>query len=112
MDTTYEEKHLTDINKDLYKRNRELAVKNKTLSLLRELYQISILTLEPSALARKIVNTIQLALDFELVSIYSYHPSRDVLIPLGFAPSQNFANARISLHCNFDNITIEHITSN
>ena len=109
MNATYEEKHLTDINKELYKKNLELAVKNKTLSLLRELYQISILTLEPAALSRKIVNTIQLALGFELVGIYTYESSRERLEPLAFAQSQNFANARISLHCNFDNIAIEHV---
>lgn len=111
MDATYEEKHLTDINKELYKRNFELAVKNKTLSLLRELYQISILTLEPDALAKKIVNTIQLALGFELVGIYTYQPERDALSPLGFASSQPFSNARISLHCTLDSVTIEHTTN-
>ncbi|HBB65350.1 MAG TPA: hypothetical protein DCZ84_01765 [Candidatus Vogelbacteria bacterium] len=105
---TYEEKHLTDINKELYKRNRELAVKNKTLSLLRELYQISILTLEPAALSKRIVSTIQLALGFELVGIYTYQAAHDALEPLSFASSQNFSDARISLHCNFDNIAIEH----
>jgi len=108
MDAAYEEKHLTDINKELYKRNFELAVKNKTLSLLRELYQISILTLEPAALSKKIVSTIQLALEFELVGIYTYQSANDTLTPLGFAASQNFSNARISLHCTFDNVTIEH----
>lgn len=111
MDTTYEEQqHLTDINKELYKRNRELAVKNKTLSLLRELYQISILTLDAKTLSKKIVNTIQPVLGFELIGIYIYHQSRDVLEPLAFASSQNFANARISLRCTFDNVSIEHVT--
>ena len=34
------------VTESLYKHNVELAVKNKTLSLLRQLYQISILVLE------------------------------------------------------------------
>jgi len=111
MDTSYEEKHLTDINKELYKRNRELAVKNKTLSLLRELYQISILTLDPAALSRKIASSIQVGLGLELVGIYSYQPKQDTLIPLGFAASQNFSTARISLHANVDDVSIEHVVN-
>lgn len=106
-----EEKHLSDINKELYKRNLELAVKNKTLSLLRELYQISILTLEPKDLAAKVVQTIQQALGFELTGIFIYSKDEDCLEPLAFAQSQNFNVARISLHLSIEGVKIIQISN-
>ena len=48
--TAPDDAHLQEINQEIYKRNLELAVVNKTLSLLRKRYQISLLTLDPAAL--------------------------------------------------------------
>ncbi|MFH1170719.1 MAG: GAF domain-containing sensor histidine kinase [Candidatus Vogelbacteria bacterium] len=79
---------LQDINEQLYKQNLELAVRNKILSLLRELYQISILTLEPAQLANQVAVLVQKALELELVAIYGYSSETDIFSPLGQARSE------------------------
>jgi len=63
------QERLQRINQEIYKRNAELAVKNKTLSLLRQLYEITTLTLETNELAHKLVESIRGALSFKLVGI-------------------------------------------
>ena len=78
---------LQGINEQLYKQNLELAVRNKILSLLRELYQISILTLEPIPLAEKVSILVQKAVELELVIIYAYSRPEDNLTPLACAKS-------------------------
>ena len=75
--------HLKEVNEQLYKQNLELAIRNKTLSLLRELYQISILTPQPEALAKKASDLILHTLELELVAIYSYQVGDSTLQPLG-----------------------------
>ncbi len=65
--------NLKSVTESLYKQNLELVVKNKTLSLLGQLCQISILTLEPQVLATRITDTIQKAFDFELVGVFKLH---------------------------------------
>ncbi|HEY4512153.1 MAG TPA: hypothetical protein VJH63_00640, partial [Candidatus Paceibacterota bacterium] len=62
-----ESKEQKTVTESLYKQNLELAVKNKTLSLLRQLYQISILALEMRPLGDKVVETVRNTLEFELV---------------------------------------------
>ena len=78
---------LQDINEKLYKQNLELAVRNKILSLLRELYQISILTLEPAQLANQVATLVQKVLELEFVAIYTYSAENDIFSPLGQARS-------------------------
>ncbi|MDQ3014604.1 MAG: GAF domain-containing sensor histidine kinase [bacterium] len=81
---------LKSITENLYQQNHQLAVTNKTLSLLRQLYQISILELEPTPLCEKIVFTVKEALELELVSIYIVDDSR--LKPLAISLSNEFAS--------------------
>ncbi len=57
------------INQELYKRNAELAVRNKTLALLRKLDEISLAAVTPHEMAEKITQAIAEALGYELVSI-------------------------------------------
>ena len=61
------DENLQTVNQEIYKRNLELAVVNKTLSLLRKLYQISILTLAPADLSEKVSDTVRTDLNFEMV---------------------------------------------
>ncbi len=77
----------SEITESLYKQNRELFVKNKTLSLLQQLYEISILELVPKKLAERISGTIQQAFDFELVGIFLFDDKQMVLTPLHMARS-------------------------
>ncbi len=83
-------KELQDVTESLYKQNLELAVKNKTLSLLEKLYQISILTLESHEIAARISETIQEDLNFEHVGILRFHHSTNTLATLATADSIHF----------------------
>lgn len=57
------------INKELYKRNAELAVRNKTLALLRNLDQISLGTSSIGDMAKKMCTAIATDLGYDIVSI-------------------------------------------
>jgi signal transduction histidine kinase len=83
--------HLQEINQEIYKRNLELAVVNKTLSLLRKLYQISLLSLDPASLSEKISETIRVDLNMEVVGVFLYDKSADSLNPFKFAQSERLA---------------------
>lgn len=95
-----------DITHELYKRNAELAVKNKTLSLLSKLYEIGILTLEPAPLAERITQSIQTGLDFDLVGVFRYDDEKDTLMPLHFAKSKRLEQVLEKSAQEFDNLTI------
>jgi len=75
---------------NLYKQGVELAAKNKVLTLFDQLYALSILTLEPGDLAKRIVQTIQGDFSFELVSIFLYDLEHKKLQLLASAQSERF----------------------
>ncbi len=79
---------LQKINEEIYKRNLELAVLNKNLSLLRKLYQISLLTLDPQVLSERITDEIRTDLNLEAVGIYIFDDKKDTLTPLNFSKSE------------------------
>jgi signal transduction histidine kinase len=78
-------KGLQKINVELYKRNFELAVKNKTLSLLRTLYEISTRSLGPEELARKLSHEIRIALNLQLVSIFHVDEESETIFPIALS---------------------------
>lgn len=82
---------LQELNQQIYKHSLELAVVNKTLSLLRKLYQISLLSLDPSSLSEKISETVRVDLNMEVVGIFLYDEEKDVLNPFKFSKSDRFA---------------------
>lgn len=94
--------HLQEINQEIYKRNLELAVVNKTLSLLRKLYQISLLALDPASLSEKISNTVQEDLNMEMVGIFLYHAKEDILQPFQFAKTDRLVVALKELAITID----------
>lgn len=57
------------IYEELYKRNFELATRNKTLSILRKLYGITMSSLEVSQVAQSIVDTLAKEMEFAVVLI-------------------------------------------
>lgn len=95
-----------NITEELYKRNAELAVRNKTLSLLGKLYEISILSLEPAPLAQRVAQTIQAELDFDLVGIFEYDNRLDELAPLNFARSERLTAVLTDASRAFDALRI------
>ena len=104
--------NLKSVTENLYKQNLELAVKNKTLSLLGKLYEISILTLEPKDLGKKINTTIQTDFNFELVGILLYNKEKDELSPLAFAESERFHTVQSDFKVFFENIVITNVSQN
>ncbi len=79
--------HLQEVNAEIYKRNLELAVVNKTLSLLRKLYQISLLSLDPATLSEKVSDTIREDLNMEAVGVFLFDEEKDELHPFKFSKS-------------------------
>lgn len=57
------------VTQELYKRNAELAVRNKTLALLRKLDEISLSSVEIDVMAQQIVDAIAGELGYEVVAI-------------------------------------------
>ncbi len=77
---------LRDANEKLYQHSLELSTRNKTLSLLRKLYQISILALEITPLAQKVSALVRTAFEFEMAGIYTVSEA-GTFIPLAFSRS-------------------------
>ncbi len=98
----------SDINALLYKRNTELSTKNKALSLLGNLYEISILTLSTEDLARKISESVLEALNYESLSIYTYDAVDDTLNGIGAARSDRYRQQLRLMDISLDNVTISH----
>jgi len=64
-----DEELLTSVNRELYKRNAELAYRNKTLALLRKLDEASIASVGMEDMAHKVSTAICQELGYELVAI-------------------------------------------
>ncbi len=99
------------ITEKLYEQNLELAVKNKTLSLLEELYQTSILTLMPVQMAEKITEIIRKDLNLEFVGVLIFQKEADSLTPLAFSLSERLLKTLNKLGLVFQNITITDISN-
>jgi signal transduction histidine kinase len=102
------------VNQELYKRNAELAVRNKTLALLRHLDEISLAALELDEMARQMTTAIATELGYELVSIAMVDEEADVLFWLAISSSVPWITTalaevdvkemEISLHMDIDSI--------
>lgn len=75
------------INRELYKRNAELAVRNKTLALLRSLDEISLRAIGVQTTAEQIAQAIATEFGYELVSVVTSVPEEQELRWLAFASS-------------------------
>lgn len=90
------------IVENLYKKNIEVVNQNKTLSLLRKLYEIGILTLEPKELAARISQTVQVDMSFELVGILLFDAKSDSLNPLVYSKSEKLQASLEHLNISLD----------
>ncbi len=105
---SFNKKKSSDLNNDfksitenLYKQNSELAEKNKIFSLLRKLYQISILTLDPEQLSAEMSETVRDTLEFELVSIFVLDDTKNNISPLALVTSNRLEKAQKDYNCSF-----------
>lgn len=96
------------VTESLYKQNLELAAKNKTLSILGKLYEISILNLEPKELAEKITKTIQTDFSLELVGILFYKENASTLFPMAFSESERLNKVESDHQTFFDKIDLPY----
>lgn len=112
IDGIQDTEHLQEVNENIYKHSLELAEKNKTLSLLGKLYELSVLALETKDLAEKVSNVIQEDLGFELVGIFSFNSGLDQLEPFKFALSDRLISLQLDLNGSFDNRVISEISKN
>lgn len=103
------EEQLRITNENLYKHSHELAVKNKVLSFLGKLYEISVLSLSQKLLAEQVAFAIQAEFDFEIVGIFLYEKSSQSLTPLTIAVSER-VHALMTNDLNL--ISFENISSN
>ncbi len=94
------------VNENLYRQNMELAVKNKTLLLLRQLYEISIQTLDVKSLCGQVTARICSALSFEFVGIYLWDEAGDKLDLAGYASSERLSKYLNKHSKHFESLSI------
>ncbi len=80
------------LQEELYKKNVELHFANEFLSLARELYSVSLLSLPPTTLAEKVTSTIREKLEFEIAGILAWKSEGDILEPLYISKSDALAS--------------------
>jgi signal transduction histidine kinase len=103
--------NLQELNQEIYKHSLELAVVNKTLSLLRKLYQISLLSLDPASLSEKVSDTIRVDLNMETVGIYLFEEETNLLTPFKFSKSERFEKAVKAQKLNLDELKIKDLSA-
>ncbi len=102
---------LVHANEAMYKQNVELAVLNKNLALLRKLYQISLLTLDPKALGDKITEAVRMDLNLEIVGVLTFDEAADTLSPLSFAKTKRLEELLNKLGFLFKGIEITKVST-
>ncbi len=101
--------NLQEVTQEIYKRNLDLAIVNKTLSLLRKLYQISLLTLDPAELSERISESVRTDLNMEVVGIFSFDENKDTLEPFSFSKSARLMESMARLGILFHDINISPV---
>lgn len=96
----------------LYQQNLELAVKNKTLSLLEKLYNTSTQTLTPEEMARAITGLAQKDLNLEFAAIYRFEKNKDLLSILSFSGSERFLRTIYNLNLSLKDLAIKNVSQN
>ncbi|MBI2008164.1 GAF domain-containing sensor histidine kinase [Candidatus Amesbacteria bacterium] len=84
---------LQKANEEIYKRNFELSIRNRTLSALRALYAISMSTLDVSEVCQRIVDTIVKELNFSAALISLVDSNRNVLFTSAITKSASIDQA-------------------
>ena len=98
------------ITEKLYEQNLELAVKNKTLSLLERLYQASVLNLTPEEMAKQITDIIRKDLNLEIAGVLIFERKNDSLRPLAFSKSERLVKTLKNLGFFFHDIIVTNIS--
>jgi signal transduction histidine kinase len=100
-----------NVTEVLYKRNAELAIKNKALSLLDALYAISIQTVDAKVISEKAADAARQTLNLELTSVFLYDEGKNKLSELGTALSDRFAKALTDTGYDITDAVINNVSS-
>lgn len=87
----------TDIAKQLYEQNFQLAVNNKTLSIISKLYEITMSTLNVQEVCQKIVDTLVTELSFNAAILNIANPEKNEFCPLAITRTPQVEQALILL---------------
>ena len=98
------------ITEKLYEQNLELAVKNKTLSLLENLYQASTLSLMPEDMADKITGIIRKDLNLELAGVLIFNKETDSIAALSFAKSDRCSAILEKLGFKLETVAVKNVS--
>ncbi|HRH31327.1 MAG TPA: GAF domain-containing sensor histidine kinase [Candidatus Paceibacterota bacterium] len=110
-EATNTEDRLRMINQEMYKHSLELSSVNKTLSLLRKLYQITLLELDPETLGNKVSDTVRIDLNLEIAGIFVFNKKKDRLDPLHFSKSDRLISSLANLDIRFKDAVIMNASS-
>lgn len=97
---------MVSLTDSLYKQNIEIVSKNKSLSAMKKLYDVSILILKRKDLADRIVRIIREELDLELVGIFILDKEKSLFDPLSFTSSDRLIDKQNDLDIDFNTIKI------
>jgi len=95
-DSSDTEKQLKEVNESVYKHSLELAVKNKTLLLLSNLYEIATLALEGKEMAVRMTRIIQEEFEFEAAGLLTFDVENKALDLLAFTVSERVAAIEVA----------------
>lgn len=101
----HDEETFRKITQEMYKQNLELAVRNKTLSVLRTLYSITMSSLDIKEVAQRIVDTIVTELSFTAALIDLVDHKQNVLRPAAITQSAEIVKALELIGLPLDEIT-------
>jgi signal transduction histidine kinase len=107
LESSEEQLQLT--NETLYKHSHEQAIKNKVLSILRQIYEISTLTLTQKQLAEQVAYALQSEFDFEIVGIFEYNQDNKSLSSLSVVTSEQIRNVAST---QFDALDLQNVATN
>lgn len=102
---------LQKINEEIYKRNLELAIANKTLALLQKLYHASLVSFDLPKFSEQTSEIIRIELNMELVGIFTFDASEDSLLPYKFSKSDRMKTEIDRLGFLFSDSKIERISN-
>lgn len=85
---------LEHINQEMYKKNLELNIRNKTLSLLRKIDEIILSAVtDTKQIAQQVANVVVVDAEFKAIAIFLLKAKDKKLVPLAVSHTENIAQA-------------------
>lgn len=85
---------LEHINQEMYKKNLELNIRNKTLSLLRKIDEIILSSVtDTKQIAQQVADVVVVDAEFKAIAIFLLNAKDKKLVPLAVSHTENIAQA-------------------